>query len=200
MCGINIILSDIPELLVLRVARAMIQNCQTGGRHQSNSAHHHLHLPSSHGMLHGKYEAGFPPFFALSSRRCSCSFYSSLNKGNSFVIWLSHFFHASHNKLCFTSRVHLIKRQSFKILFNNRPPPSSIPAQWWIRNWGWEYQRYHILSPRRWFSLSMGGNGIFTPNLRWSDSEFTCRISRDPGVMTSRLQVVQLSCVSDGTP
>lgn len=38
MCGINIILSDIPELLVLRVARAMIQKCQTGRQHQSNSA------------------------------------------------------------------------------------------------------------------------------------------------------------------
>lgn len=42
MCGINIILSDIPELLVLCEARAMIQNCQTERMHQSNSKHNHL--------------------------------------------------------------------------------------------------------------------------------------------------------------
>lgn len=76
---------------------------------------------------------------------------------------------------------------------------NAIEAVWQNINKGQIYQRDHILYPCRWFGLSMRGNGIFTPNLRWSDSEFTCRISRDPGVMTSRLQVVQLLCVSDRT-
>lgn len=56
MCGINIILSDIPELLVLRVARAMIQECQTGRQHQSTSAQHHhrqLHAWAASWLLFG---------------------------------------------------------------------------------------------------------------------------------------------------
>lgn len=39
MCGINIILSDIPELLVVCVAGPMIQTCQEDGTHQSNIRH-----------------------------------------------------------------------------------------------------------------------------------------------------------------
>lgn len=59
--------------------------------------------------------------------------------------------------------------------------------------------RHHIPSLDRCFSLRMRGNGIFTPNLKWSECAFTWRISRDPSVMTCRLQVGLLLSGTDGS-
>lgn len=91
MCGINIILSDIPELLVVCVARAMIQNCQTGGMHQSNSAHLQLIcLPVTRWVksVHNKYEAAVPFSTLLFSVKVKCHFSVNFSKrGNEGQCW-----------------------------------------------------------------------------------------------------------------
>lgn len=51
MCGINIILSDIPELLVVCVAGPMIQTCQEDGTHQSKTQPELTDLPPSQGKV-----------------------------------------------------------------------------------------------------------------------------------------------------
>lgn len=177
MCGINIILSDIPELLVLRVATAMIQKCQTGWEHPSNSTHHH------HRALHCRYQAWRSP-------RCySCFFFFFIiplqQSLQLFTAWLS-------NRFFFSMSLHC------KLAGET---PTSITAQWWIRNRGREYQPYHILSTPaggsvcRWEEM-----GSLHPI--WGEVTQSLHVGYPvtPAVMTSRLQVVQLSCVSDGTP
>lgn len=56
MCRINIILSDIPELLEVCVAVAMIQSCQGERTHQSNSICTLARLTFSHEIGEGVHK------------------------------------------------------------------------------------------------------------------------------------------------
>lgn len=92
MCGINIILSDIPELLVVCVARAMIQNCQAEGTHQSNSARRQFICLPVTGKKKKVYTTNMRPCFPFlfhvgALRTCHFLLFLQKKRGNKGSFW-----------------------------------------------------------------------------------------------------------------